>query len=61
MRFNYEKAQLESEIKRLRDILEGKGREIDDFRMKISSYEARISELMSKTGNVQLEARLSEY
>jgi hypothetical protein len=42
-KYNMDRVQLEGEIKRLREILEGKGREIDDWRAKVQVYETRTN------------------
>jgi len=60
-RYNQERSQLEAEIKRLRDILEVKTRELDDWRSKASALETRVNDLQSKTGqNIQMENRIAE-
>lgn len=60
-RYNMERTQMEAEIRRLREMMEAKTRELDEWRSKASSLEIRINELIPKTGqNIQMESRIAE-
>lgn len=61
-RFNLERSQMEIELRRLKEALEGKTRESEDWRQKVSRYELQLQEMNSKLGHAQvLEKRVGEY
>lgn len=60
LRFNQERGQFETELKRLRDLLEWKGREIEDLKSRNVSFENKATELLTKSGqNLKLEGKIS--
>ena len=60
-RFQSERGNLEIELRRLRETLDGKNRETEDLKGKLNGLNIRIQELTFKTGNqVDLERRIGE-
>lgn len=62
LRFQTDRNQLDLEIRRLRDNLEGRGRENEDLRGKINSLTGKLQELSIRSENKQeLERRINDY
>ena len=60
-RFQTERSNLEIELRRLKETLDGKNRETEDLRSKLNGVNVRIQELTFKTGNqADLERRIGE-
>ena len=61
-RFQSERSQLDIEIRRLRENLEGRGRENEDLRGKINNLTGKLQELSIRSENKQeLERKVNDY
>lgn len=61
-KFNMERGQLEMEIRRLKEFIEGKNREGEELRVQVTRLDRQLQEMNTKTGHVRdLEQRAVEY
>lgn len=52
-KFNMERGQLEMEIRRLKEFIEGKNREGEELRVQVTRLDRQLQEMNAKTGHVR--------